>query len=251
MSGITGIGNSYTEYGKITSGKQIQSASDGASELAIAQKLEVQANTYNVGAGNIKQSTGLANIADGALSGINDYLSRIHELSIRSMGGFMSDSDKSAIQAEIDQMKQGIEQLAGTAKYNETYLLDGSVSNINVATGSGYSSVSGVNSTLKALGLETYSIMGEFDLSVVEKAMEKVNGMRSKIGAETNGLEAAYNYATTASYNTIGSKSRIEDLDVAKAISDMKKQQTLQQYSMNMQKKQMEQEANLMKGFFI
>ena len=120
-----------------------------------------------------------------------------------------------------------------------------------MATGNGYSSVSGANSTLKALGLEDYNIMGEFDLSVVEKAMEKVSNMRSKIGAETNGLEAAYNYATNASYNTTASQSRIEDLDMAEAISDMKKQQTLQQYSMNMQKKQMEHEANLVKGFFI
>ena len=251
MSGIKSIGNTYIDYGKIASGKKIQQASDDAAELAIAQKLQVQANTYDVGASNTKQAVGLANSADGALGGINDYLSRIHELSIRSMGGFMSDSDKSAIQAEIDQMKQGIEQLAGTAKYNETYLLDGSTSNINVATGSGYSSVSGANSTLKALGLEDYNIMGEFDLSVVEKAMEKVSSMRSKIGAETNGLEAAYKYATNASYNTTASQSRIEDLDIPQAISDMKKNQTMQQYSMAMQKKQMENEANLMKGFFV
>lgn len=222
MSGITGIGNTYTDYGKIASGKKIQQVSDGAAELAIAQKLQVQTNTYDVGASNTKQAIGLANIADGALGGINDYLSRIHELSIRSMNGLMSNSDKAAIQAEIDQMKQGIEQLAGTTKYNETYLLDGSASNINVATGNGYSSVSGANSTLKALDLEDYNIMGEFDLSVVEKAMEKVSNMRSKIGAETNGLEAAYNYATNASYNTTASQSRIEDLDMAEAISDMK-----------------------------
>lgn len=251
MSGITSIRNTYTDYGKFASGKQIQTAADGAAELAIAQKLQVQTNSYDVGASNIKQATGLANIADGALGGINDYLSRIHELSIRSMNGLMSSSDKSAIQAEIDQMKQGIEQLAGTAKYNETNLLDGSTSNINVATGSSHSSVSGANSTLKALGLEDYSIMGEFDLTVVEKAMEKVNGMRSKIGAETNGLEAAYNYATNASYNTTASQSRIEDLDFPAAISEMKKQQTLQEYAMNMQRKQLENEANLMRGFFI
>ena len=251
MSGVKSIGNTYTDYGKIASGKKIQQASDDAAELAIAQKLQVQANTYDVGASNTKQAVGLANIADGALGGINDYLSRIHELSIRSMGGFMSDSDKSAIQAEIDQMKQGIEQLAGTAKYNETYLLDGSTSKINVATGSGYSSVSGANSTLKALGLEDYNIMGEFDLSVVEKAMEKVSSMRSKIGAETNGLETTYKYATNASYNTTASQSRIEDLDIPQAISDMKKNQTMQQYSMAMQKKQMENEANLMKGFIV
>ena len=249
MSGIQGIGSTYTDYGKLASGKKIQQASDGVAELEIGQKLQVQANTYDVGASNTQQGVGLANIADGALGQINDYLGRIYELSIRSMNGFMSDSDKSAMQAEIDQMKQGIEQLGGTAKYNETYLLDGSTSNINIATGAGYSSVSGANSTLKALGLEDYNIMGEFDLSVVEKAMEKVSSMRGKIGAQTNGLEAAYRYATNASYNTTASQSRIEDLDIPQAISDMKKNQTLQQYSMAMQKKQMENETNFMKVF--
>ena len=251
MSGIQGIGSTYTDYGKLASGKKIQQASDGVAELEIGQKLQVQANTYDVGASNTQQGVGLANIADGALGQINDYLGRIYELSIRSMNGFMSDSDKSAMQAEIDQMKQGIEQLGGTAKYNETYLLDGSTSNINIATGAGYSSVSGANSTLKALGLEDYNIMGEFDLSVVEKAMEKVSSMRGKIGAQTNGLEAAYRYATNASYNTTASQSRIEDLDIPQAISDMKKNQTLQQYSMAMQKKQMENETNFMKVFFV
>ncbi len=251
MSGITGINTSYTEYGKIASGKQIQTASDGAAELAITQKMEVQTNTYDVGGSNIKQSIGLANIEDGALSGINDYLGRIHELSIRAMGGFMSDSDKASIQAEIDQMKMGIEQLAGTAKYNETYLLNGSTSNINVATGSGNMSISGANSTLKALGIEDYNIMGDFDLKQIEDAITQVNRMRSKVGAQTNALEAAYNYSTNASLNTTAAQSRVEDLDYPEAISEMKKQQTLQQYSMNMQKKQLENEAAFMKGFFV
>lgn len=251
MSGITGINTSYTEYGKIASGKQIQTASDGAAELAITQKMEVQTNTYDVGGSNIKQSIGLANIEDGALSGINDYLGRIHELSIRAMGGFMSDSDKASIQAEIDQMKMGIEQLAGTAKYNETYLLNGSTSNINVATGSGNMSISGANSTLKALGIEDYNIMGDFDLKQIEDAITQVNRMRSKVGAQTNALEAAYNYSTNASLNATAAQSRVEDLDYPEAISEMKKQQTLQQYSMNMQKKQQENEAAFMKGFFV
>lgn len=251
MSGITGINNSYTDYGKLASGKQIQSASDGAAEVAITQKMNIQTNTHDVGGSNIKQAVGLANITDGALSGINDYLGRIHELSIRAMGGFMSQSDKASIQAEIDQMKMGIEQLTGTAKYNETYLLNGSTTNINVVTGSGNMNVSGANTTLKALGLEDYSIMGDFDLKKIEEAMTRVNRMRSKVGAQTNALEAAYNYSTNASLNTTAAQSRIEDLDYAGAISDMKKQQTLQQYSINMQKKQLENEASLMKGFFI
>ena len=250
MSGITGVGNTYTDYGKLASGKKIQTASDGAAELAIAQKLQEQTNTYDVGSSNIKQATGLANIADGALGGINDYLSRIHELSIRSMGGFMSDSDKSAIQAEIDQMKQGIEQIAGTAKYNETYLLNGSGS-VNVATGHGSMSVDTSNMTLKALGIEDYNIMGDFDLKDLEDAMEKVNKSRSKIGAQTNALEYAYNYSTNASLNMNVSQSRIEDLDYPQAISEQKKQETLQTYSIMMQKKQMQNQATFMQNMLI
>ena len=232
MSSISGINGTYTDYGKLASGTKLQTAADGAAELAIAEKLEMQATTHNVEASNTKQSIGMANIKDGALSGVNDYLGRIHELSIRSMSGLMSNSDKSAIQAEIDQLKQGIEQLGGTAKYNETYVL-------------------GENSLLKELGLEDYSIMGEFDLKSLEDAMTKVNSWRSQVGAETNGLEAAYNYLTNAALNTTSSQSKLEDLDYPEAISDMKKNQTLQQYQMTMQKKRMENEANLMKGFFI
>lgn len=251
MSRISGISTSYTEYGKFASGKQVQTAADGAAELAIAQKMETQVNTYDTGAKNVKQAQGLANIEDGALSGINDYLGRIYELSIRSMNGLMSNSDKAAIQAEIDQMKQGIEQLAGTAKYNETYLLDGSSSDIQVNTGSGSMSISGANSTLKALGIEDFSIMGDFDLKQIEDAIAKVNKMRSKVGAETNALEAAYNYATNASVNTTASQSRIEDLDYPAAISERKKQQTLQEYSLNMQKKEMENQILLTKKLLV
>lgn len=250
MSGISGISNSYTDYGKFASGKKIQTAADGAAELAIIQKQASQITKYDTGANNTKAATGLANIADGALSGISDYLGRIHELSIRSMNGFMSNSDKASIQAEIDQMKQGIEHLAGTAKYNETYLLDGSGS-VNVETGHGGMSVDTSNMTLKALGIEDFSIMGDFDLKQIEDAMEKVNKSRSKIGAQTNALEHAYKYSTNASLNTNASQSRLEDLDYPKAISDRKKQETLEHYSMMMRKKDMENQATMMQRMFI
>ena len=138
MNKISTINNSiYADYGRFASGKAIQSATDGAAELGIIQKQQTQVNTYDTGANNIKAASGLANITDSALSGISDYLGRIHELSIRSMNGFMSDSDKAGIQAEIDQMLQGIEQLAGTAMYNETYLLNGASGDINVASHGG------------------------------------------------------------------------------------------------------------------
>lgn len=252
MNKISTINNSiYADYGKFASGKAIQSAKDGAAELGIIQKQQTQINTYDKGAENIKVASGLANITDSALSGISDYLGRIHELSIRSMNGFMSDSDKAGIQAEIDQMLQGIEQFAGTAIYNETYLLNGASGDINVASGSGNMSVSTGNMTLKALGLDGYNIMGNFNLEDVENAMDKVNKLRSKVGAQTNALEYAYNYTTNVSFHTTASQSRLEDLDYAKAISEQKKEQVLLQYAMTMQKKFMDSEANLAQRLFL
>ena len=252
MSNVSMINSSvYTDYGKFASGKAVQSATDGAAELGIIQKQQMQVNTYDIGANNIKNVSGLANITDGALSEISDYLGRIHELSIQSMNGILSDSDKEGIQAEIDQMLQGIEQLAGTPMYNGMYLLNGTSQDINVASGSGNMSVSTGNMTLKALGLEDYNVMGNFNLEDVENAMDKVSKLRSKIGAQTNALEYAYNYTTNVSLNTTASQSRLEDLDYPKAISEQKKKEVLQEYAFTMQKKFMENGINLAQRLFL
>ncbi len=78
MSAISGI-QSNTDYAKIASGKKINSAADGASELAIATKLETQSQAQDVGAANAKDGQSVLNIADGALSGVQDYLQRIRD----------------------------------------------------------------------------------------------------------------------------------------------------------------------------
>ena len=112
-------------------------------------------------------------------------------------------------------------------------------------------SVDTSNMTLKALGIEDYNIMGDFDLKTIEDAMEKVNKTRSKVGAQTNALEYAYNYSTSAPLNTNASQSRLEDLDYPKAISEQKKQETLQLYSIMMQKKSMQNQATFMQNMLI
>ena len=49
------------------------------------------------------------------------------------------------------------------------------------------------------------------------------------------------NYNSYASYNVTASRSRLEDLDYGKAVSDMKKNSLLQEYRIMMQRKQQEQ----------
>ena len=81
MNGISPISsysyNSYTDYGKFASGKQIQSAVDGAAELSIIQKLDAQSKGMDAGSKNIATTKDMLNVADGAAAGITDYLQRM------------------------------------------------------------------------------------------------------------------------------------------------------------------------------
>lgn len=245
--------SNYTNslYGKIASGKRIQTAADDAAGLAIANKLKKEGNGLNVGASNVQNGIGVANIQDGALGTMHDSLQRIRELSIQASNGIYTDSDKQAIQDEIDQLLMDIEQTAVGTEYNQMKLLDGSMADMHIASnpdGTGMK-IQMENATLKSLGIDGYSVMGDFDIGVIDAAIEKVSASRSRIGATTNAMEHAYNYNTRASLELVSSRSRIEDLDIAKAISEQKKGKLLQDYQLGMMRKQMDNDSFVVKMF--
>ena len=245
--------NNYAKslYGKIASGKRIQSAADDAAGLAIAQKLLKESNGLNVGAYNIQKGIGVANIQDGALGTMHDSLQRIRELSIQASNGIYTDSDKQAIQGEIDQLLMDIEHTAVGTENHQMKLLDGSMADMHIASnpdGTGMK-IQMENATLKALGLEGYSIMGKVDIGAIDSAIAKISASRGRTGASTNALEHAYNYNTRASLELTGARSRIEDLDIPKAVSEQKKNKLLQDYRFGMMKKQIDNDSYVLKLF--
>ncbi len=238
-------------YAQLSSGKRINRAADDASGLAIAQKLLKYETGLDVGAQNARDGMGALNVADGAMDGIMDYLQRIDELSIRSMNGLYSDSDRQAFQSEINGMMEGIQSLAKGTSLNQQKLLDGSMADLNLATNpsGGGLSIQMENTTLKALGLAGYNVTGDFDLNAVGKAMDMVSKARGRMGASVNRLEHTYNYNKQASENLVGSRSRIEDLDMPKAVSEKQKQQLLSQYRNLMLRRKMEDQGSVMRLF--
>lgn len=252
---MTGISRMYhspsSYYGKIASGKRIHSAKDDAAGLNISQKLKKQSGAMNVNGENIKMGISAANIADGALEGVHDSLHRIQELGIRASNGLMSDSDRQALQAEVSQNLQGLDQIARNTKFNESTLLDGSSNNLHIASnpdGSGMNVNMG-NSALSALGLRGFNVTGDFDLGAVDKALNAVSEQRSRIGASTNGLEHSFNYSTGASIQLTGANSRLEDLDIPGAVSKMKQDQLMNDYRFMMQRNQMTQSHQVTRLF--
>ncbi|MCR5469098.1 MAG: flagellin FliC5 [Lachnospiraceae bacterium] len=255
MSGISGVSSTYSygSYAQIASGKRINTAADDAAGLAIAEEENSYVNGLNAGSNNMESAKDMLNISDSAASSITDYLQRIKELSVQaSNSALMSSSDLKKIQDEIDQLKQGISDVASQTTYNTHTLLDGTDTDYELATNAEGSTttVSTGNMTLEALGIADYDVTGDFDMSVIDDAIEAVSSQRSSMGAQSNALEYAVNVNNTTAYNATSTLSRIEDLDYPQAIEERKKQEALQAYSLMMQKKEEEEEQRRSQNLF-
>ena len=166
MSGITGVsgGNPYGSSleSQIASGSKLQSAADGAAEKAIAEKENAQINGLDQGRRNAEDGKSLLNVADGAMSGIADNLQRIRELAVQaSNSAILSDKDLRMIQDEIDQLKQGISDIANNTEFNTKKLLDGSCGDVHIQSGANEGQGLTLDigaATLEALGIQDFDV---------------------------------------------------------------------------------------------
>lgn len=247
---VSGISN--LDYSYLASGKRINSAADDASGLAIANKMESQTRALDAGTDNARTAKDLLNVADGGLNSIHSSLQRMREISVKaSNSAIYGADDLAAMQKEIEQLKFSIEDAAKGTEFNKISLLDGSRADLNIATnpdGTGME-IQLTNATLEALGIADYDVTGDFNLSKLDDAIGQVSEARSKIGARSNALDSRINYNSYASSNLVGAQSKIEDLDIPKAISDLKKDQVINEYKLFFQKKVMENESLVTRMF--
>ena len=249
MRGITKI-QSVTGYGRIASGKKINRAADNAAGMAIANKLRANANATDVATRNTREGINVTNIADGGYDSIMDRLQSVRELAVKAMNGTNSDDDRQIIQDESDQQLSGINESAKNTIYNQTKLMDGSMATMEIAsnpTGKG-SEIKLENASLDAIGLAGFSVTGgKIDIDAIDKAIDKVSADRSALGAGANGLAARERSNKVAYENMTAAQSRIEDLDVGKASTELKRDEAIQKVQIAMFKKQREQEAMITK----
>lgn len=252
MSSISGIGTDY--YSQIASGSKLQSASDGAAQMSIVQGEKGQINGYDMGLRNAQDGKGVLNVADGAYNSITESLQRMRELAVQASNtAVLSDGDRQAIQDEVDQLKQGISDIANNTEFNTKKLLDGSNSDMYIQTGANAGQGQRIdtgNATLQALGIADFDVTKDFDIQTIDDALSMVSSNRSSIGAQSNSLDYTIGYNTQTSYNLTKTVSQMEDTDIAKAVSEMDKQQLLQTVNFIMQKKKEEDEQQRMNLLF-
>ena len=111
---------------KLSSGYRINRAADDAAGLTISEKMRKQIRGLDQASTNAEDGVSSVQTAEGALTEVHSMLQRMNELATQAANGTNSkDSDRQAIQDEIDQLTTEIDRVAETTKFNETYLLKG------------------------------------------------------------------------------------------------------------------------------
>ena len=120
--------NSKKSTEKLSSGYRINRAADDAAGLSISEKMRKQIRGLTRASDNSQDGISVCQIADGALEESLDMVNRIRVLAIQSANETNSTSDRQAMQNEVDELITEIDRISTTTKFNETYLLDGSIS---------------------------------------------------------------------------------------------------------------------------
>jgi flagellin len=152
---------------KLSSGYRINRAGDDAAGLAISEKMRGQIRGLNQASRNSQDAISLVQTAEGALNETQAILQRMRELAVQSASDTNVDTDRTAIQNEIEQLVTEIDRISDTTEFNTQKLLDGSFDGtFQIGANETQTmdlSISGV-STAK-LGLSTSVTMAGTDIS--------------------------------------------------------------------------------------
>jgi flagellin len=130
-----GGNNAAKAMEKLSSGLRINRAGDDAAGLAISEKMRGQIRGLNQAASNAQDGISLIQTAEGALNETHAILQRMREIATQSVNGTNTQDDRSALQDEIEQLKQEIDRIGNTTEFNTQKLLNGALQSAGALLG--------------------------------------------------------------------------------------------------------------------
>ena len=239
-----------TSYSRLASGLRINSAKDDAAGLQISNRLSSQINGLDQGNRNANDGISMAQTAEGAMDEITTMLQRIRTLAQQSANSSNNTDDRTAIQAEVNQLSSEIDRVSSDSTFGGKKMLDGSFdgsfqvgadANQTITFAISFamtidgiagtdSTISGFASTNGKIDVSTASA-SQIVLANVDKMIKAVDSKRSELGAVQNRLDSTIRNQSNISENVSAARSRIRDADFATETANMTKQNILQQAS--------------------
>ena len=124
-----------TAMERLSTGSKINSASDDAAGLAMAQRMTAQIKGLNMAIKNSNDGIAMTKSIEGAITEVSDMLQRMRELSIQAANGTNSATDRTYLQDEVNLLIQEITRVSANTRYNGSLILDGTFINKQLQVG--------------------------------------------------------------------------------------------------------------------
>lgn len=229
---------------RMSTGYQINKASDNPTGMAIAKVLEMQIAGIDRASNNAQDGTNLLQIAESSYNIIAEDLQRIRELTIQAANSTNSSNERIAISQEIRSRIKDISDIAESTSFNNISLLGSSSPTtsgyklmigpdlndfIDIAPALGNARATALNANLlTSIDLSAFS-NGQFSqfIANIDSAINNVTTKRASLGAFQTQLDNVVNNLQINNINVSAAKSRIKDINMGNESAEMVKKQIM------------------------
>ena len=229
---------------KLSSGLRINRASDDAGGLAISESLRAQVRGIHMAMKNTQDGLALVNTAESVLDTVHEMLQRGREIAVQAANGTITDTQRTAMQAEITEIQAEIDRLGTATEFNSSAVF--SAAGVVIQVGPDNNAALDHRITLLTGQLSDANLGATGDISGVaiadqataqaaittfNDAIDSLSLHRSTLGAQANRLEYTIDSLQVARENIASAESRIRDVDMAAEMTNLTRNQILLQSS--------------------
>jgi flagellin len=222
---------------QLSSGQRINSGADDPAGLAIADGLGANITALNQSAQNANTGVGALQVADGSLAQISNLLDRAITLATESSTGTVSDTQRTALQAEYASIGLEINRIGTTATFNGTSVFTAATTSIFLSDSNSSSTIAITVGLLNSsgtggLGLTTdltTATNAQTALTQINTAITSVAATRGDIGAAVNRLNAASAIITNQVQNLTSAQNGITAADISQVVGNLSQESILEQ----------------------
>jgi flagellin len=235
-------GNLDRTLERLSSGSRINHAGDDAAGLAISENMRAQLRGLGQAERNAQDGISLIQVAEGAIAEVSNILIRLRELGVQASSDTVGTEERKFMDVEYQQLLEEIDRIAGSTRFNNVPLLNGTASTFEIQVGTGNNpavdriklfDASSADVNVVALGLNLSNVKdktsAQNSLGAIDSALNSVTSTRAEFGALQNRLQSVSNNIMVDRENLASANSRIRDADVAEETAELTKNQILQQ----------------------
>ncbi|TVO35728.1 lateral flagellin LafA [Vibrio algivorus] len=242
-----------TSMERLSTGFRINSASDDAAGLQIANRLEAQSRGMNVAMRNSQDAISMMQTAEGAMDEMTNIAYRMNDLATQAANGSNSTEDQAALDSEFQALGDQLVKMQESTSFGGKQLLGStgafgdkitfqtgasSTDTMDVSVGNDVGKISSAAALLAAVDLKSSTgaasamnlLAGNPATTPTDSGfIGTLGAARSSFGAQINNLEHNITNLANMVENVEASKGRIMDTDFAAESGEMSKNQMLMQ----------------------